>query len=178
MDLIRKIYMGIVSIIYWGKIKLRYPQRVSLHMINSIRGKIFIEMQKKSSMKIGKFFMSRGPLYLKCMEEANLSIGNHVFFNHNCSITCALKIKISDECMIANNVVIVDHDHVVTENGAISKLVCEEVEIGKGVWIGANVTITKGVHIGDGAVVGANSVVLHDVDAYSVVAGVPAKKVK
>lgn len=39
-------------------------------------------------------------------------------------------------------------------------------------------TITKGVRIGDGAVIGANSVVLNDVEAHSVYAGVPARKIR
>lgn len=49
------------------------------------------------------------------------------------------------------------------------------VEIGNDVWIGANVTIVNGVRIGDGAIIGANSVVIHDVPAYAVYGGVPAK---
>lgn len=44
---------------------------------------------KGSSLLIGKFLMSRGPLYIKCMEGAQLDIGDKVFFNHNCSITTA-----------------------------------------------------------------------------------------
>lgn len=35
-----------------------------------------------------------------------------------------------------------------------------------------------GVKIGNGAVVGSGAVVTHDVEPYSVVAGVPAKKIK
>ena len=46
------------------------------------------------------------------------------------------------------------------------------------VWIGFNAIILKGVTIGEGAVVGAGSVVTHDVPAWSVVAGNPAKVVK
>jgi len=45
-------------------------------------------------------------------------------------------------------------------------------------WIGMNAIILKGVTIGEGAVVGASAVVTHDVPAWSVVAGNPAKVVK
>lgn len=45
-------------------------------------------------------------------------------------------------------------------------------------WIGANVTILKGVTIGEGAVVAAGSVVTKDVEPYSIYGGVPAKKLK
>jgi acetyltransferase-like isoleucine patch superfamily enzyme len=35
-----------------------------------------------------------------------------------------------------------------------------------------------GVHIGKGAIIAANSVVTHDIPAYSLAAGVPAKIIK
>lgn len=44
-------------------------------------------------------------------------------------------------------------------------------------WLGANTVVCPGVIIGKGSVVGANSVVTRDVLPYSVVAGVPAKKI-
>lgn len=43
------------------------------------------------------------------------------------------------------------------------------------VWIGANVTIMPGVRVGTGSVLAAGSVVVHDVPAYSIVGGVPAR---
>jgi acetyltransferase-like isoleucine patch superfamily enzyme len=45
------------------------------------------------------------------------------------------------------------------------------------VWIGFNSAIMKGVTIGRGAVIGAGSVVTHDVEAYSIVVGNPARAV-
>jgi acetyltransferase-like isoleucine patch superfamily enzyme len=53
----------------------------------------------------------------------------------------------------------------------------QPVVIGNDVWIGTNVVVMPGVTIGDGAVVGANAVVTQSVDAYAVVAGVPARKI-
>ncbi len=52
------------------------------------------------------------------------------------------------------------------------------VVIGNNVWLGNNVCVMPGVTIGDGAIIGANSVVTHDVPAYAVAAGVPAKIIK
>ena len=54
----------------------------------------------------------------------------------------------------------------------------EKVNIGNDVWIGEGAYIKAGVSIGDGAVVGAHSVVTHDVEPYSIVAGVPAKEIR
>jgi maltose O-acetyltransferase len=49
------------------------------------------------------------------------------------------------------------------------------IRIEDDVWIGFNSAIMKGVTIGRGAVVGAGSVVTHDIEAYSIVVGNPAR---
>ena len=51
--------------------------------------------------------------------------------------------------------------------------------IGNDVWIGDRVTILSGCRsIGNGAVIAAGAVVTHDVPAYAVVAGVPARQLR
>ncbi|SEQ76320.1 virginiamycin A acetyltransferase [Treponema bryantii] len=50
--------------------------------------------------------------------------------------------------------------------------------IGNDVWIGQNATILPGVKIGNGAIIGANSVVGSDVEAYTIVAGNPARIIR
>ncbi len=50
--------------------------------------------------------------------------------------------------------------------------------IGNDVWIGENVLIKSGVTIADGAVIGMGSVVTHDVGAYEIWAGNPARKIR
>jgi virginiamycin A acetyltransferase len=50
--------------------------------------------------------------------------------------------------------------------------------IGNDVWIGYEALIMPGVKIGNGAIVAARAVVAHDVPAYSIVAGNPARVVK
>lgn len=52
-----------------------------------------------------------------------------------------------------------------------------KIKIGDDVWVGANVTILKGVEIGQGAIIAAGSVVNKSVEPFSIVGGVPAKKI-
>lgn len=53
-----------------------------------------------------------------------------------------------------------------------------KIIVRKDAWIGTGAVILPDVEIGEGAVVGANSVVSKNVDAYVVVGGVPARKIK
>lgn len=80
--------------------------------------------------------------------------------------------------MFANNLVIVDHDHVVDTEGVTGELIAKPVIIEDHVWCGANVTITKGVRIGAGAVIAAGAVVTKDVPEKAVMAGVPARRIR
>lgn len=50
--------------------------------------------------------------------------------------------------------------------------------IGNDVWIGYEAMIMPGVQIGDGAIIAAKSVVVTDVDPYSIVGGNPAKRIR
>lgn len=50
--------------------------------------------------------------------------------------------------------------------------------IGHDVWIGHGALIMPGVTVGTGAVVGAGAVVTHDVEPYTIVAGVPARPLR
>ncbi|MFZ6763135.1 DapH/DapD/GlmU-related protein [Pseudoroseomonas sp. WGS1072] len=52
------------------------------------------------------------------------------------------------------------------------------VTIGHDVWIGHGVTVLPGVTVGDGAVLAAGAVVSRDVAPYSVVGGVPARRIR
>ena len=52
------------------------------------------------------------------------------------------------------------------------------VEIGNDVWIGHGAIILPGLKIGDGAVIAAGAVVSKNVEPFSIVAGVPAKRIK
>lgn len=53
-----------------------------------------------------------------------------------------------------------------------------DVHVGSDVWLGARVVVLPGVTIGDGCVVGAGSVVTHDLPAFSIAVGSPARVIE
>lgn len=52
------------------------------------------------------------------------------------------------------------------------------VTIGHDTWFGHGAVVLPGVTIGTGAVIGANAAVTRDVDPYTIVAGVPARRIR
>ena len=87
----------------------------------------------------------------------NMKIGNNVFINSNCLAMARGGITIEDDVMLAGNVQLLSNNHDEYERQV---LLCEEIIIKKGEWIGAGAIVTK------------------DVPDYSVVVGTPAKVVK
>lgn len=101
------------------------------------------------------------------------------FINFGVTILDTSPITIGDMCFIAPGVVISCASHpIAAEQRDQGIVVSKPITIGNSVWIGANATICGGVTIGDRAVIGAGAVVVRDVPANTIVAGVPAKVVR
>ena len=112
--------------------------------------------------------------------SGELVLGDRVFINRGCNLNVLRRVVIGSDTLIGEMVSIHDDDHAIGaeyEGTPIGErpMIVSDVVIGANVWIGSHCTIVRGVHIGDGAVIGANSVVTRDVEARTVVAGVPAK---
>ncbi len=117
--------------------------------------------------------------------KPTLTIANGLSLGQYCHITCANSITIGDNLLTGRFVLISDNSHGESTFEAMCqpplvRTVASKgtIEIGNNVWIGDKATIMAGVSIGDGAIIAANSVVTHNVPAYSVAAGIPAKTIK
>ena len=124
--------------------------------------------------------------------------GSHVVFRYGTEIWCSHWLKVGKGSIGGYNMLLdarngieigryvnfsanvsvytEQHDHRAADfscNTGIKK----KVTIGDRVWIGPNAILLPGITIGEGAVVAAGSVVTHDVAPYTVVGGIPAKKI-
>lgn len=112
--------------------------------------------------------------------SAKVSLGDYSGIGVNARIngTCT----IGDYVMMGTDVVIITRNHAIgrTDIPMMEQGFEEErpVIIGNDVWIGDRVIILPGVTVGDGSVIAAGAVVTHDVPAYAIVGGVPARVLK
>ena len=104
-----------------------------------------------------------------------LTIGNNSHINQGCIIDARGKIAIGSSVSISHRVSIMTGGHDYQSRNFLGKY--KSVFIDDYVWIGVGASILQGVHIGKGAVICAGAVVSKDVAPYSVVGGIPAKKI-
>ena len=120
----------------------------------------------------------------KLYDEPEFRVGDRTYIGPGFSLSVARRVTIGDDCHIASNVSIMDHDgHPLdpekrAAGEAVEKKDVRPVVIENKVWIGNDARVLKGVFIGEGAVVGAGSVVRKDVPPYALVTGNPAAQVK
>jgi acetyltransferase-like isoleucine patch superfamily enzyme len=122
---------------------------------------------------------------------AKLFVGNKTFIG-NGVISVAERVDIGNEVLVSWGVTILDHQsHSLkfSERADDVKLFLRgekdwshvpisPVTIEDKAWIGVNSIILNGITIGEGAIVGAGSVVTHDVPAWTIVAGNPARIIR
>lgn len=117
----------------------------------------------------------------------NVICGNNVSLGgENLFLSSNAKVRIGDNVMFGPRVTVITGDHRIDVTGMPMIQVTEKLpENDQDVvfegdnWIGANVTILKGVTVGEGAVIAAGAVVTRNVEKYSVWGGgIPARKLR
>jgi len=136
-------------------------------------------VERKASLRIGKKFFVGRYAFLKCY-GGKVDIGNNVSINAYVFINGAGGLVIGDNVRIGAHSSIIASNHVFSER---SKPICEQGISAKGVvikddvWIGTGARILDGVTLGQGSIIAAGAIVNKDVSAYSVVGGVPARRI-
>lgn len=161
LEIYWRVLVSLPKVLWW---KLRYSGSCKISLIQSFGHHTELHISRGKA-SFGKEQITRGNAVFR-VEGGSFTVGDKCFFNQNVSITCKEKIIIGDRCQIANNVVIVDHDHAGCENWG--DYVKTPVIIGNDVWIGAGAVILRGSVIGDKAVIGAGSIVKGEVPAGAV----------
>jgi len=141
-----------------------------------------LEMQvaRGARVELGRFVWIGDGTKIRC-HEGVVEIGAKTVLGQECTISAYQRVRIGEQCVIADRSMFIDFDHGVVEverpirQQGIYK---RDVEIGSNVWVGYGACILRGVRVGDNSIVGTNSVVTKDVPANAVVAGIPARVIR
>ncbi|MFH1312883.1 MAG: acyltransferase [Candidatus Eisenbacteria bacterium] len=127
-----------------------------------------------SNVYIGHYAILRG------YDANHLVIGNDTWIGQFCYINSAGGVEIGSRVGIGPYVKMMSSEHA-EEGRDVPVLLCDlefaRVRIEDDCDIGIGAVILPGVTVGKGAIVGAGAVVTRDVEPYSIVAGVPARKI-
>lgn len=112
----------------------------------------------------------------------NFHIGRNVFIGPHAILSAdGVRVTIGDDTIIGPGLCVMAGDHEFRRPGISFRDSPrgnnEPVVICRNVWIGARVTILKGVTVGDAAVIGAGAVVTNDIPPFAIALGVPARVV-
>jgi len=142
----------------------------------------YVKIEPKENISIGHNFVCFGNCYFFAFNEGKIIIGNSVSINFNVMINASEQgvIEIGHNVLIASNVVLRSSNHkfadihspIRTQGHTSGKIFIED-----DVWICSNVVILPNTRIGKGSIIAAGAVVTKDVEPYSIMAGVPAKKI-
>lgn len=116
-----------------------------------------------------------------------LEVGGTLNIGENCVIGAYNWLQSSGSITIGNGVIIGPHTAIISTTHQppapdtqvrLSPLQKGDVQIGDNTWIGAHVSILKGVRIGRNVTIGAGSVVTSDIPDNATAVGTPCKVVK
>lgn len=109
--------------------------------------------------------------------QPKIHISSGTYINRFTVIDAHASVYIGSGCMVGPHCYITDANHGTQPGISVGRqpMVTADVVIEDGVWLGAHVTVLKGVTIGAGAVIGAGSVVTKSIEPNSIAVGVPAR---
>ena len=139
-----------------------------------------IQIARGAKVRLGRFVWIGHGSKIRC-HEGTVEIGAKTVIGQDCTISAYQRVRIGEQCVIADRAMFIDFDHVVTDPEAPIRtqgIYKRDVVVGSNVWVGYNAQVLRGVSIGDNAIIGANSVVTRDIPANAVAVGTPARVVR
>lgn len=132
---------------------------------------------------IGAFTVIDSTNYSIKYKNSKLIIGENTYIGELNNLRASGGIiSIGANCLISQNVSIIAANHNTEKSSHIREQEWSTnkngVTIDEDVWVGAGSIILPGVKIGKGAIIAAGSLINKDVEPYTIVGGIPAKKIR
>lgn len=164
----------------WRRVFTRAGRRWQTNGFLFLGRRLELQIGRRGAIKFGRFVWIGDGSKIRC-HEGEVEIGRKTVMGQECTISAYQRVRIGEQCVIADRAMFIDFDHGVVEVERpirLQGIYKRDVEVGSNVWIGYGACVLRGVRVGDNAIVGTNSVVTKDVPANAVVAGIPARVIR
>ncbi|MDX6624331.1 MAG: hypothetical protein QOE75_2263 [Solirubrobacterales bacterium] len=164
----------------WRRLLTRAGRRWQTDGFLFLGRRLELQIGKRGAIRFGRFVWVGDGSKIRC-HEGEVEIGRKTVIGQECTISAYQRVRIGEQCVIADRAMFIDFDHGVVEVERpirLQGIYKRDVEVGSNVWIGYGACVLRGVRVGDNAIVGTNSVVTRDVPANAVVAGIPARVIR
>lgn len=174
---------------YWRRLRLRWlilrarvlgPPRILLYDCETNA-----ELLRTFGARIGtRHVRIHAPLVLHGAEDgyANLAIGDGCILNGYVYIDLAGKVTLEEGVGLGPGSIVMTHNRYnynpVLEERLAAQCGVADVRFKRSSSVKAGAIVIKGVTIGTNSVVAAGAVVTHDVESFTIVAGVPARVIQ
>ena len=136
-----------------------------------------LQIAKRGTIRFGRFVWIGDRTKIRC-HEGEVIVGQKSVLGQECTISAYRRVRIGEQCVIADRAMFIDFDHGVVEVERpirLQGIYKRDVDVGSNVWVGYGACVLRGVRVGDNSVIGTNSVLTKDIPANAVVGGVPAR---
>ena len=121
--------------------------------------------------------------WIEVGEFGRIEVGDRTTIQRRCdlhgSISIGEDVLFAPECYLSSGGHTFDEHSGMTIREQDEKYnICRPIVVERNSWLGIRAFVAPGVHLKEGSIVGANSVVAKSVDVRTVVAGIPATKVR
>jgi acetyltransferase-like isoleucine patch superfamily enzyme len=161
----------------WRRLLTRSGHRWQTSGMLFLGRRLELQTGRSGQIRFGRFVWIGDGTKIRC-HEGVVEIGDKTVFGQECTVSAYQRVRIGEQCVIADRAMFIDFDHGVSEVERpirVQGIYKRDTIVGSNVWIGYGACILRGVRVGDNSVIGTNAVVTKDVPANTVVGGVPAK---
>lgn len=149
------------SFIRLTALKLLYFKNIRFGIVERFSPNVVIDLDRKSKIELDNWISIHSMSRISAVSGGHLRIKKNTSMNVGCIVVCHNNIEIGENVSIGPNVMMFDHDHIMSKGNGVKNtpFKVDSIKIGNNTWIGAGTIILRGTQIGENCTIAAGSIV-------------------